>query len=287
MMNASVEDTNQAIRELNTVLKGQQTADGAGVQLTRYIGSPELNHLDPFLLFDVFESDQASDYIGGFPSHPHRGFETVTYLLAGKMRHRDNAGHEGVIEAGGLQWMTAGRGIVHSEFPEQEQGLLHGFQLWVNLPAKHKMTAPAYQEFHPGQIPESFEADIRTRVLAGKLYNGFKGPVQNDYVKPMFLDVSMSTGQRFEETTSRQQTVFLYVISGALEVGSLHRKLKAQQLGVLTAGERIELVTEEDSRWLLLAANPLNEPIVRAGPFVMNTREEILTAFKDFENNRF
>ena len=272
-------------RELNTVLKGQATADGAGVRLTRYIGSPELNYLDPFLLFDVFESDQSDDYIGGFPNHPHRGFETVTYLLNGKMRHRDNAGHEGVIESGGVQWMTAGKGIVHSEHPEQEEGLLHGFQLWVNLPAANKMTEPGYQEFSQSEIPHQEMLNSSTRVIAGHL-NGLQGPVQNTYVQPTFADISLMNGQSFQAEIDSAQSVFVYVIAGEIVIGTHQRKLSARQLGVLSPGAEMVISPSSDARFLLLAADPLQEPIARGGPFVMNTKAEILQAFDDFENNR-
>lgn len=179
-------------RELISVYKGMATSDGAGVKLTRIIGSPRLNMLDPFLLLDCFESDQAQDYIGGFPEHPHRGFETVTYLLNGRMRHKDNAGNEGVIEPGGVQWMTAGRGITHSEMPEQENGLLQGFQLWVNLPRAEKMTAPHYQEFNASAIAVEALADGgQVRVIAGKTDLGTTGPVVNNYVSPIYMDVTL------------------------------------------------------------------------------------------------
>jgi len=196
---------NSTSRELLTVTSGQATTDGDGVKMTRIIGSQELNMLDPFLLLDAFESDQPQDYIGGFPSHPHRGFETVTYLLAGRMRHKDSAGNEGVIEPGGVQWMTAGRGIVHSEMPEQENGLLMGFQLWVNLPARAKMSEPGYQEFPPSETPlEQREDGTEIRVISGVTSQGTAGVVNNDFVKPTYMDISLPAGNTFEQDSKPQ-----------------------------------------------------------------------------------
>jgi redox-sensitive bicupin YhaK (pirin superfamily) len=279
---------NTKIRELQTSTSGIPATDGDGVKMTRVIGSPELNMLDPFLLFDAFESDQAQDYIGGFPNHPHRGFETVTYLLAGRMRHKDSAGHEGVIEAGGVQWMTAGKGIVHSEMPEQENGLLQGFQLWVNLPASEKMRAPAYQEFPVNDIPvERLENGTVIRVIAGKSNQGIQGPINNNYVNPIYMDITLPTGQQFEQTLNTSDNAFIYVIDGQLSVGKLQQTLTYKEMGILGNGDQVSVVAEESSRFLLIAAQPLNEPVARGGPFVMNTKAEVLQAFEDFQNNRF
>lgn len=277
-----------AIKELRAVTAGRPAMDGDGVKIRRMIGTPELNVLDPFLLFDVFESDQAQDYIGGFPEHPHRGFETVTYLLAGKMRHKDNAGHEGVIEPGGVQWMTAGRGIVHSEMPEQEDGLLQGFQLWVNLPASEKMRAPGYQEFPAEKIAEQALAEGgKLRIIAGQSSEGARGPVVNPYVSPTYMDISLASQQRFEQRLRVSDNAFIYVIQGALRVGQSGQLLEEKQLGLLGPGAQVSIQAAQESRLLLVAAQPLNEPIARGGPFVMNTRAEILQAFEDFQNNRF
>jgi redox-sensitive bicupin YhaK (pirin superfamily) len=230
------------------------------VKLTRIIGSPEINRLDPFLLFDVFESDQPGDYIAGFPPHPHRGFETVTYMLAGKMAHEDSAGHSGVVEAGGVQWMTAGRGIIHSEMPQQAAGLLRGVQLWINLPAQLKM-------------------------IAGTSSAGHAGPVQGVITEPLFADVSLSPGGSFTEALPRDHSVILYVVAGSLEAGEV--PLQARQLAVLGAGELVQLTAgAEQARVLLVAARPLHEPIARGGPFVMNTREEVQQAFADYSAGR-
>jgi len=278
----------EKVRELDLVTGGIATTDGDGVKMTRIIGSPELNMLDPFLLFDAFESDQPQDYIGGFPSHPHRGFETVTYLLAGRMRHKDSAGHEGVIEAGGVQWMTAGKGIVHSEMPEQENGLLKGFQLWVNLPATEKMNAPAYQEFPANQVAmEHLENGTEIRVIVGTTNSGVTGPVINEYVKPIYMDISLPAGQRFEQKIDIDDNAFIFVIEGEIIVGDSMRKLDERQMGILSNGDQIIVKGNTESRFLLVAAKPLNEPVARGGPFVMNTKAEVLQAFDDFQNNRF
>jgi redox-sensitive bicupin YhaK (pirin superfamily) len=277
------------VREAVTITAGVPASDGAGVRLTRIIGGPRLDLLDPFLLLDCFESDRPEDYIGGFPSHPHRGFETVTYLLAGRMRHKDNAGNEGVIEPGGVQWMTAGRGIVHSEMPEQENGLLMGFQLWVNLPARAKMTAPAYQEFGPDQVPLERRDDGTTvRVVAGTTAEGTRGAVRNDYVEPTYLDITLPPGGRFEQAVDAGDNAFVYAIEGKLAVGRDESRLPARRLAVLGPGDRIAVRAGDDgARFLLVAAQPLAEPVARGGPFVMNTREEVLQAFDDYRNNRF
>ncbi len=285
-MNAS--QNNGTIREVVATTPGVPATDGDGVRMTRVIGSPELNMLDPFLLLDAFESDQPQDYIGGFPSHPHRGFETVTYLLAGRMRHKDNAGNEGVIEPGGVQWMTAGRGIIHSEMPEQENGLLMGFQLWVNLPARAKMVKPGYQEYPPAQTPlEVRENGTEVRVIAGTTSEGTEGVVKNEFVHPTYLDVTLPAGQSFTQSVNATDTAFLFVIDGELEAGGQHTRLARRTLGILGPGSSIEVRTSAGARFLLVSAQPLHEPVARGGPFVMNTKEEIMQAFDDYRHNRF
>jgi redox-sensitive bicupin YhaK (pirin superfamily) len=291
MMNTSDKLTGQEgkIRELTEQTPGIPASDGDGVRLTRIIGSPEMNRVDPFLLLDAFESDQPGDYIGGFPDHPHRGFETVTYLLAGRMRHKDNAGHEGVIEPGGVQWMTAGRGIVHSEMPEQENGLLQGFQLWVNLPAAKKMTAPVYQEFPAAEIPvETLEAGGTVKVISGQTDRGTEGPVKNVLTEPLYLDVDLSQGATFQQDVPDTHGGFIYVIEGTARVGAKGAKLPARTLGVLSDGDKIEVSSvDRNSRFLVIAGRRLNEPVARGGPFVMNTREEVMQAFQDYQQGRF
>jgi redox-sensitive bicupin YhaK (pirin superfamily) len=273
----------ERVRQVERIINGIESTDGDGVQLTRVIGSHELSMLDPFLLFDAFESNEAQDYIGGFPSHPHRGFETVTYLLAGRMRHKDSEGREGVIEPGGVQWMTAGRGIIHSEMPEQENGLLHGFQLWVNLPAKDKMTAPAYQEFAADKVTlEHHDNGTDIRVIAGKTNNGATGPVENNYVNPLYMNVFLPAGQVFEQTVDDNDNAFIYVIEGELAVSNQPEIIKKHQLAVMSKGNIVHLQANENTRFMFASAQPLNEPVARGGPFVMNTKEEIAQAFIDF-----
>ena len=283
------EHANTTARDVLTTTVGVPATDGDGVRMTRIIGSPELDMLDPFLLLDCFESDQPQDYIGGFPSHPHRGFETVTYLLAGRMRHKDSAGNEGVIEPGGVQWMTAGRGIVHSEMPEQDNGLLKGFQLWVNLPARAKMAEPGYQEFSPAQTPlETREDGTEIRVIAGRTGRGTEGAVRNEFVRPTYLDVSLPAGRSFEQVVDVDDNAFLFIVNGELEVGENGARLGQRTLGILGAGECIAVTAgSSDTRFLLVSARPIGEPVARGGPFVMNTRQEILQAFDDYRHNRF
>jgi redox-sensitive bicupin YhaK (pirin superfamily) len=279
---------NNTVREVVSTTRGVPATDGDGVRMTRVIGSQELNMLDPFLLLDAFESDQPQDYIGGFPSHPHRGFETVTYLLAGRMRHKDNAGNEGVIEPGGVQWMTAGKGIIHSEMPEQENGLLMGFQLWVNLPAKAKMSRPGYQEFPPSETPlEKRDNGIQVRVIAGRTSEGTVGAVKNEFVHPTYLDVTLPAGQSFSQPVGAADTAFLFVIDGELDVGDKKTALAPRTLGILGPGSDVRVGTRSGARFLLVSAQPLKEPVARGGPFVMNTKEEIMQAFDDYRHNRF
>ena len=274
-------------RRVAQIVEGQATQDGAGVTLTRVMGQPRLPMLDPFLLLDVFESHDPQDYIAGFPAHPHRGFETVTYLLAGRMRHQDNAGHEGVIEPGGVQWMTAGRGIVHSEMPEQEQGRLAGFQLWLNLPAQHKMDPPAYQEYPAERIAlEQREPGVQVRVIAGTTANGTRGPVRQPLTDPLFLHVSLQAGRQFSEPVAASHNAFVYVISGVLAQAGPGRadvRVKAGQLVLQGPGDQLVLTAQQDAEFLLVAAWPLHEPVARGGPFVMNSREEIIQAYRDYE----
>lgn len=275
-------------RELAFVTQGIPASDGDGVKMTRIIASPELSMLDPFLLLDLFESDQPKDYIGGFPDHPHRGFETVTYMLAGKMRHKDSMGNEGVIEANGVQWMTAGSGIIHSEMPEQEDGLLKGFQLWVNLPREHKMTSPGYQEFGADSIPvEKLENGTLIRVISGKTNAGTVGPVKNAFVTPTYLHVTLTSGNVFEQSIEADQNVMIVPISGDLLVGKEKQALPERTLGVLGDGTWIQLEAgESDSEFLLIAGKPLNESVARSGPFVMNTQDELVQAFDDYRQGR-
>ena len=291
-MNTPEQRENLMLRSVSRIVKGMPATDGAGVELTRVIGQPVLPMLDPFLLLDAFRSDKPEDYIAGFPPHPHRGFETVTYLLAGRMRHKDNAGHEGVIEPGGIQWMTAGKGIVHSEMPEQENGMLEGFQLWINLPASHKMDTAAYQEYPAEQIPlESRQAGIEVRVISGVTSKGTKGPVVQPLTEPLYLDVLVPAGQNYFEALPEAHNAFLYVIHGSVSLENEDGEtmsLVRDDLGVLTQGDAVSLQAgEEDARFLVVAGKPLREPVARGGPFVMNTRTEVQQAFEDFKQGEF
>ena len=291
-MNMPEPRENLILRRVSRIIKGMPATDGAGVELTRVIGQPVLPMLDPFLLLDVFRSDKSEDYIAGFPSHPHRGFETVTYLLAGRMRHKDNAGHEGVIEPGGIQWMTAAKGIVHSEMPEQENGMLEGFQLWVNLPASHKMDQAAYQEYSASHIPlEEREAGIQVRVITGVTSQGTKGPVVQPMTEPLYLDVQVPAGQEFIEELPASHNAFFYVIHGPVSAENEEGQtvqLVRDDLGVLTNGDAVRLrAGEKDIRFLVVAGKPLREPVARGGPFVMNTKAEIQQAFEDYKQGEF
>ncbi|WP_024889841.1 pirin family protein [Luteimonas huabeiensis] len=283
-------DTTARYARVASRLRGTATSDGAGVRLTRVIGGPQLPDLDPFLLLDEFGTDRAEDYIGGFPDHPHRGFETVTYMLDGRMRHRDNHGHEGLLVPGGVQWMTAGRGLVHSEMPEQEAGRMRGFQLWVNLPAKDKMRAPRYQEFGPETIPVVRPADgVEVKAIAGRV-GEIVGPIAQPATDPVYLDVRLEPGRAWEHALPEGHNAFVYVYEGALAIGAGEdaREVGAQELAVLGGGDLLRLqAAGAGARAIVVAGRPLREPVARHGPFVMNTRQELMQAFVDFQEGRF
>lgn len=273
-------------RGIKRVVIGQETSDGAGVRLTRVIGGPQLPQLDPFLLLDHFVSDDPNDYIGGFPPHPHRGFETVTYLLAGQVEHRDNAGHTGILETGGVQWMTAGRGVIHSEMPQQQDGLLSGFQLWVNLPASQKMIDPRYQEFDSRAIPLEERGDgVEVRVVAGQTSKHTTGPVSELVTPALFYDISLPAGSSFIEPFPESFRGFVYLIEGSVLIDGT--KLEGSGLAVLDQGDSVEIAAQASSRLLLVAGQPLDEPIARRGPFVMNNEAELQQAFNDYQEGRF
>ena len=281
----SVEANEQ--KAIEKVVTGMPTNDGAGVSLTRIIGQPDLPRLDPFLMLDFFGSDNPGEYIAGFPPHPHRGFQTVTYMLAGKMRHKDSVGNEGVIEAGGIQWMNAGRGIIHEEMPEQEKGLLQGFQLWVNLPASEKMSAPNYQDIHPDNVPTVRVQDAEVKVLAGEV-NGVEGPVRTTAVEPTFLDVSIKSGSA-DIAVSPDEAAFIYVYEGRVVVNEGTQKtgtiVSQGELGVLSHhGEQLFVSSEAKCKFIVVSGKPINEPVVQYGPFVMNTQQEIIQAFNDYQS---
>ncbi|SEK75920.1 hypothetical protein SAMN05428989_0746 [Pseudoxanthomonas sp. GM95] len=276
-------------RILRTV-RGQPTSDGAGVKLTRVIGTQQLPDLDPFLMLDEFGTDKAEDYLAGFPDHPHRGFETVTYMLDGRMRHRDNHGNEGLLTPGSVQWMTAGRGLVHSEMPEQESGRMRGFQLWVNLPAKDKMTDPKYQEFAPDHIPVATPArGVTVKVIAGAV-GEVVGPIVQPATDPLYLDIALDAGASWDYALPDGHNVFAYAYEGAVTVGEGDeaRALETQTLAVLGGGELLQLrAGTAGTRMILVAGRPLREPVMRYGPFVMNTKQELMQAFTDFQEGRF
>jgi redox-sensitive bicupin YhaK (pirin superfamily) len=275
-------------REVTRIVPSQPTSDGAGVRLNRSLGTPALPMVDPFLMLDEFRSDDPNDYIAGFPSHPHRGFETVTYMLAGDMEHKDSVGNSGRLTAGGAQWMTAGRGIVHSEMPKQKDGLMWGFQLWVNLPAKEKMKAPRYQDLSPDQIPIVEVDGATVRVIAGEVA-GKRGPVDGVSVDPTMIDVTLKPGAKLTQALPEKHGAFLYVFGGAAIVGSDGVRVPRGAAAVLSEGDSIAIEGDEaeGARVLLLAAKPIKEPVARYGPFVMNTETEIRQAVRDFQTGRF
>lgn len=281
--------THAPVRVLRTI-RGMPTSDGAGVRLTRVIGGSSLPDLDPFLLLDEFGTEKAEDYIAGFPSHPHRGFETVTYMLDGRMRHKDNHGNEGLLTPGSVQWMTAGRGLVHSEMPEQESGRMRGFQLWVNLPARDKMTAPKYQEFAPEAIPQlTPAAGVRVKVIAGEV-DGTAGPIVQPATDPVYLDIGLEAGATWDYRLPEGHHAFAYVFEGdaVIGLGEEARPLASQEMAVLGGGDALHLVGgTRAARLILVAGRPLREPVARHGPFVMNTRQELMQAFVDFQEGRF
>jgi redox-sensitive bicupin YhaK (pirin superfamily) len=272
-------------RDVRAIVDAQSTADGAGVKLRRAVGSQVLPLLDPFLLLDEMHSDNPEDYARGFPTHPHRGFETVTYVLEGAVDHRDSLGNHGHLTAGSLQWMTAGRGIVHAEFPTHDASStrLWGFQLWVNLPAAKKMGTPRYQDIAPPRVPEVGVDDAVVRVLAGSS-GGVRGPVDAVATAPTMLDVRLAAATNYEQAITPTDNAFLYVIDGALEVGPSRTPVGRGQAAVLGAGDSVVLRGRPAGRALLFAARPIGEPVARSGPFVMNTEEELRRAWDDYRN---
>ena len=285
-------------RKAAKVSRAMPASDGAGVRLNRSIGTEAVPEVDPFLLLDEFNTEDADDYIAGFPDHPHRGFETVTYMIEGRMRHEDSTGQGGTLRSGGVQWMTAGRGIVHSEMPEQEDGRMQGFQLWVNLPAKDKMCPPRYQEFDPDKVPEVIHGSgARVRVIAGE-HGGVAGVVTDVATDPIYLDMILPPGAAVSQPVPASHNGFVYVFEGTAFVGADGNEkgakltggtaLPERTLAVLGDGDTVGLRTEgEGARLLLVAGRPIGEPIARYGPFVMNTREELIQAFQDFEAGKF
>ncbi len=276
-------------RTLQKIIPSQHASDGAGVKLRRSLGSSQAARVDPFLMLDEFSSFDANDYIAGFPAHPHRGFETVTYLLDGHMLHEDHLGNRGDLKSGAVQWMTAGRGIIHSEMPQQERGRMRGFQLWINLPAREKMKPASYRDIDPSEIPVAeLAGGGRAKVIAGTLEAGGKpvpGPVRGLTTDPLYFDVELPAGARFSQPVPDGHNAFIYVFEGGLKVGAEAARLDTHAAGVLSQGDRVEVTAgDEGARFLLLAGRPLNEPMVQYGPFVMNTREEIEQAIRDYQS---
>jgi redox-sensitive bicupin YhaK (pirin superfamily) len=288
MGQVKVVSTPTAERRVVAAIRGRPASDGAGVKLTRVIGQPALPDLDPFLMLDEFGSDKGADYIGGFPDHPHRGFETVTYMLAGRMRHGDNQGNVGLLRPGSVQWMTAGRGIIHSEMPEQEEGLMQGFQLWVNLPAKDKMTKPRYQDIDPENVPVVERPDgTKVKVLVGT-FDGVSGPVNKVATDPLYLDITLPAGVKASVPVEAEHNAFAYVFEGTARIGSEAQLVERGQLAVLSLGDGVTVEGgPKGGRLILVAGRPLREPVAKYGPFVMNTPAEIHQAMADYQAGKF
>lgn len=290
---ATPTDQVRSPRRVERLVAGMPTSDGAGVKLTRVLTQPLQRRLDPFLMLDAFGSDTPGDYIAGFPDHPHRGFETITYMLHGRMRHRDSAGNEGLLEDGAVQWMTAGRGVIHSELPEQTEGVMEGFQLWLNLHSSDKMRPPAYRDIPAAGIPEFTAPGLRVRVIAGSSH-GVAGAVQRPRTEPVYLDVHLEPGAQFAQPLPAGHNAFVYVYRGAVQVGAAPGQggalVPAQRMAVLAQDPAADGVLlqagDAPARALLIAGAPLNEPIAQVGPFVMNTRDELMTAVEDFQAGR-
>jgi hypothetical protein len=288
-MNTSAASPSFRSRGVERVVRGQPTSDGDGVKLTRVLTQPLQKRLDPFLMLDAFGSDAAADYIGGFPDHPHRGFETVTIMLEGRMRHRDSVGNVGLLEPGSVQWMTAGRGIIHSEMPEQEAGRMAGFQLWVNLAASDKMQPPAYRDVPPAEVPAlALDNGVRLRVIAGRSH-GVDGAVARPTTEPIVLDIAVPAGAAFEAALPAGHNAFAYVYEGAVDVGdAAPTRVERERMAILgndagADGVRLVATADAPARVLLVAGRPLGEPIAQYGPFVMNTTAELQRAVSDFQ----
>ena len=270
-------------RPVERLIQGQATSDGAGVRLTRLLTQDLQRRLDPFLMLDLFGTDNPGDYIGGFPDHPHRGFETVTYMLQGRMRHRDSVGNVGLLVPGSVQWMTAGRGVIHSEMPEQEEGAMEGFQLWLNLPARDKMRDPWYRDIASAEIPEWAGDGVTARVIAGSTH-GVAGAMQRDATEPLYLDLHLAAHATFEQPLPDTHNAFVVTYRGELAVGDT--VLKPRRMAILANQPGSDGVLlragPEGARAILVAGRPLKEPIAQYGPFVMNTQQELVQAFEDF-----
>ncbi|MGC3981820.1 MAG: pirin family protein [Steroidobacteraceae bacterium] len=279
-------------RSVNQIIESINTSDGAGVKLLRSLGQRQHSRLDPFLMLDEFGSFDANDYIAGFPPHPHRGFETVTYMLEGHMLHEDHMGNKGHLRSGDVQWMTAAHGIIHSEMPQQQSGRMHGFQLWINLPAREKMKPASYRDIPAAKIPTvSLSNGTTVKVIAGEYSDGHQriaGPVQGLATQALYIDVHLPKGERFTQATPAAHNALVYVYEGELSIGEgvAATKVGTHAAALLNAGDQIVVAADSNARFLVLAAQPLNEPVVQYGPFVMNTREEIEQAVRDYQSGK-
>lgn len=287
MSKALQTETVSSPRALERIVTGRATSDGAGVKLTRVLTQNLQRRLDPYLMLDAFRSDDPDDYIAGFPPHPHRGFETITHMIGGRMRHRDSTGAEGLLENGGVQWMVAGRGVIHSEMPEQEDGLMEGFQLWLNLPAASKMQPASYQDLAAASIPEFVTAEgVTVRAIAGSSH-GTQGAVQRPTTEPLYLDLHLPAGSQFEQRLPADHNAFIYVYRGEISVGDSGEGVGDKRMAIFQnapESDGIRLRACGEARVLLVAGKPLNEPIVQHGPFVMNNSSEIEQALRDFRD---
>ncbi|QGM80098.1 pirin family protein [Otariodibacter oris] len=277
-------------RKIEFLYAGVETQDGAGVKLTRVLTHQLQERLDPYLMLDNFKSDNPDDYIAGFPSHPHRGFETITYMITGRMRHRDSAGHEGLLQNGGVQWMTAARGVIHSEIPEQEDGEMDGFQLWLNLPAKDKMKDPWYRDFQSADLPK-FETENGTKVtvIAGES-NGVQGAVTREITEPNYLDIHLPAGATFSHKIPANHNGFIFVYQGSVNVAGQNVPIKNMAIlknDANSDGIVVEADKNQDTKLILVTGRPLKEPIVQYGPFVMNSEQEIIQAMRDYQRGQF
>ena len=286
----SVKDTVTQSRQIEHLFAGVDTQDGAGVKLTRVLTQQLQQRLDPYLMLDNFKSDNPDDYVAGFPNHPHRGFETITYMITGRMRHRDSAGNEGLLQNGGVQWMTAASGVIHSELPEQEDGAMEGFQLWLNLPAKDKMNNPWYKDFQSEDLPKYTTVDgVDVTVIAGRSH-GVEGAVTRDITEPTYLDIHLPAGTSFNQAIPADHNAFAFVYRGTVDIAG--ETVLTKNMAILKNDEDADGVTitadsSEDTKVILITGRPLREPIVQYGPFVMNSQQEIMQAVTDFQSGKF
>ena len=273
--------------EVSKIIEPMPTSDGAGVKLKRSIGTPLIDYLDPFLMLDEFGSENKDDYIGGFPPHPHRGIETVTYMLSGNFEHEDSTGAKGKMSSGDVQWMKTGGGIIHSEMPAMSEGKLHGFQLWINMPAKLKMSKPEYIYINAKQMQVYKDSEKKIKIITGK-FNDVEGPVKGHNVEPVYFDVELEKDKISNFDLSATHNSFVYLIEGEIKIGDKnHDKVNGSTLIILTKGEKLKVKGVTKSKFLLISGKPIGEPIARGGPFVMNTKKEILKAVEDYHNGNF